>query len=58
MAAYLRSLDLPERSQIAIFSKNTAWWVLADLAIWMAGHVSVTLFWWDANLRPTASKRN
>ncbi len=44
MAAHLRSLDLPERSQISIFSKNTAWWLLADIAIWMAGHVSVTLF--------------
>jgi long-subunit acyl-CoA synthetase (AMP-forming) len=44
MASYLRSLDLPPRSHIAIFSKNSAWWILADLAIWMAGHVSVTLF--------------
>lgn len=44
MAAHLASLDLPERSQIALFSKNTAWWLLADLAIWMAGHVSVPLY--------------
>lgn len=44
MAAHLKSLDLPEKSQIALFSKNTAWWILADLAIWMAGHVSVPLY--------------
>lgn len=44
MAAHLKSLDLPPRSQIAILSKNTAWWMLADYAIWMAGHVSVPLY--------------
>ena len=44
MAAHLKSLDLPANSNIAIFSKNTAYWIMADLAIWMAGHVSVTLF--------------
>jgi long-subunit acyl-CoA synthetase (AMP-forming) len=44
MASYLKSLDLPEKSQIALFSKNCAWWFLADLAIWMAGHVSVPLY--------------
>jgi len=44
MAAYLQSLDLPARSQIAICSKNCCYWVMADLAIWMAGHVSVPIF--------------
>ena len=44
MAAHLRSLDLPKPSQIALFSKNSAWWFLADLAIWMSGHVSVPLY--------------
>jgi long-chain acyl-CoA synthetase len=44
MAAHLRSLDLPQPSQIALFSKNSAWWILADLAIWMAGHVTVPLY--------------
>jgi long-subunit acyl-CoA synthetase (AMP-forming) len=44
MASYLRSLDIPDNSQIALFSKNCAWWLLADLAIWMAGHVSVPLY--------------
>ncbi len=44
MAAHLQSLSLPPMSNIAIFSKNTAWWLLADIAIWMAGHVSVPLY--------------
>ena len=44
MAAHLKSLGLPEKSHIALLSKNTAWWVLADLAIAMAGHVSVPIF--------------
>ena len=44
MAAYLQSLSLPPRSQIAIFGKNSAHWIMADLAIWMAGHVSVPLY--------------
>jgi long-subunit acyl-CoA synthetase (AMP-forming) len=44
MAAYLKSLDLPERSSIALCSKNCAYWLIADLAIWMAGHVSVPIY--------------
>ena len=44
MAAHLVGLGLPEKSNIALFSKNTAWWILADLAIWMAGHTSVPLY--------------
>ncbi|HEY5945096.1 MAG TPA: AMP-binding protein [Kofleriaceae bacterium] len=44
MAAHLRSLGLPPGSSIAILSKNTAQWVLADVAIMMAGHVSVPLY--------------
>ena len=44
MAGYIESLNLPPKSQIAICSKNCAWWVLADLAIWMSGHVSVPVF--------------
>jgi long-chain acyl-CoA synthetase len=44
MAGHLRSLHLPPRSSIAILAKNQAQWVLADLAIWMAGHVSVPLY--------------
>jgi len=44
MAAYLSTLELPSNSQIAICSKNCAWWIMADLAIQMAGHVTVPIF--------------
>ncbi len=44
MAAHLRSMNFPPGSQIAILSKNCAHFMLADLAIWMAGHVSVALY--------------
>ena len=44
MAAHLRSLGIPPGSRIAILSKNCAHWLLADFAIWMAGHVSVPLY--------------
>ncbi len=44
MASYLKSLDYPEKSQIALCSKNCAYWIIADLAIWMAGHVTVPIF--------------
>src|SRR5687768_3573475 len=44
MAAHLKSLDLPPQSKIALFAKNNAWWMLADLAIWMAGHVTIPLY--------------
>jgi long-chain acyl-CoA synthetase len=44
MAAHLRSLDLPPNSHIAMISKNCAHFVICDLAIWMAGHVTVALY--------------
>jgi len=44
MAAYLKSLDLPANSKIATLSKNCAHWIISDLAIMMAGHVSVPLY--------------
>jgi long-subunit acyl-CoA synthetase (AMP-forming) len=43
MAAYLKA-TYPEGSQIGLFSKNTAWWIMAEAAIQMAGHVSVPLY--------------
>ncbi|MDA7085677.1 AMP-binding protein [Pseudomonas sp. SA3-5] len=43
-ANWLRSQELPRGSRIAIISKNCAHWIIADLAIWMAGHVSVPLY--------------
>ena len=44
MAAYIKSLNLPEGSRIGILSKNCAHWMFSDLAIMMAGHVSVPLY--------------
>lgn len=44
MAAYLKSLNLPEKSRIGLISKNCAQWVMTDWAIWMAGHISVPLY--------------
>lgn len=44
VAAYLIALDLPEGSHIAILSKNCAEWFITDLAIMLAGHVSVPIY--------------
>jgi long-chain acyl-CoA synthetase len=44
MAAYLQSFGFPPGSKIALLSKNCAHFVMTDLAIWMAGYVSVALY--------------
>ena len=44
MAAHIESLNLAVPSQIAIMSKNCAWWRMADLAIMMSGHVGVPIY--------------
>ena len=44
MAAYLKSLNLPNDSKIALLSKNCAHWMMTDMAIMMSGHVSVPLY--------------
>ncbi|MFV8819387.1 AMP-binding protein [Haliea sp. E17] len=44
LASYLLALGLPPRSNIILSGKNCAHWVIADLAIWMAGHVSVPIY--------------
>lgn len=44
MAAYLRSLNLPANSHIALISKNCAHFIICDLAIWMAGHATIALY--------------
>jgi len=43
-AASLRSLGLPQNTHIALLSKNCAHWMICDLAIMMAGHVSIPLY--------------
>ncbi len=44
MAGWIQSQGWPAGSTIAILGKNSAHWILADLAIWMAGHVSVPIY--------------
>lgn len=44
LATAFEKLNLPPQSCIAILSKNCAHWIISDLAIWMAGHISVPLY--------------
>lgn len=44
MAAWLQSQNWPEGSKVAIIGKNSAHWILADLAIMMAGMISVPIY--------------
>ncbi len=44
MAAHIHTLGFEPASKIAIISKNCAHFIMADLAIWMAGHTSVALY--------------
>ncbi len=44
VAAYLSAQDWEPGSRIVILSKNCAWWIMAELAIWMAGHVTVPVY--------------
>jgi long-chain acyl-CoA synthetase len=44
IAAHLKGLGHPPGSRIGLISKNCAHWLMADFAIWMAGHVSVPLY--------------
>ena len=44
MAAYLKKAGIQQGDHIALLSKNCYQWVLADLAIMMAGAVSVPLY--------------
>ncbi|MGH8460532.1 MAG: AMP-binding protein [Stenotrophobium sp.] len=48
MAAHLRALGHKQAwepgTRIGILSKNCAWWIMSDFAIWMAGYVSVPLY--------------
>jgi long-chain acyl-CoA synthetase len=44
VAAFLRAKDYPAGSRIALWAGNSMDWVIADLAIMMAGHISVPLY--------------
>lgn len=49
IASSLLALDLPPGSRIAILSKNCAEWFITDLAIMMAGHISVPIYFTAGN---------
>jgi long-chain acyl-CoA synthetase len=44
LAAHLLAQGLQPGERVALMSKNTAWWLMADFAIWLAGGVSVPLY--------------
>ncbi|HEX4810176.1 MAG TPA: AMP-binding protein [Bryobacteraceae bacterium] len=44
MASCLQARGWPPGSRVVILSGNCSWWIMADLAIWMAGHVSVPIY--------------
>ena len=44
MATYLQKIGVKPGDNVALVSKNCAHWIMADLAIWMAGAVSVPLY--------------
>ena len=44
IATWLKAQGWPEGSRVAIIGKNSSHWILADLAILMAGHVSVPIY--------------
>ncbi|MBF5058450.1 long-fatty-acid-CoA ligase [Alcanivorax sp. 521-1] len=44
MAGYLQAQGVQTGDRVALVSKNCAEWIMADLAIWIAGGVSVPLY--------------
>jgi long-chain acyl-CoA synthetase len=44
MATHLKAQGFPPGSRIAILSKNCAHFVMAELAIWLAGYTTVAIF--------------
>ena len=44
VAAWLKAQQWEPGTRVAILSRNCAWWIMADLAIWMAGYVTVPIY--------------
>ncbi|MET0658161.1 MAG: AMP-binding protein [Steroidobacteraceae bacterium] len=43
IAAWLQQFGWEPGTRIGLWSKNCAWWLMADYAIWMAGYVTVPI---------------
>tara|TARA_R110002073_G_scaffold72537_1_gene177730 strand:+ start:770986 stop:772629 length:1644 start_codon:yes stop_codon:yes gene_type:complete len=44
IASAIKDYKLPKHSHIALLSKNCAHWIMSDIAIMMAGHVSIPIY--------------
>lgn len=44
LATAIKKLNLPPKSHIILLSKNCAHWIISEVAIWMAGHISVPIY--------------
>src|SRR5512137_771630 len=44
LAAHLQSHGFPRGARVAILSKNCAHFIMAEIAIWMAGYTTVAIF--------------
>ncbi|MBL8331955.1 MAG: AMP-binding protein [Rubrivivax sp.] len=44
MAAHLQAQGFPRGARIAMLSKNCAHFIVAELAVWLAGHATVAIF--------------
>src|SRR5678809_1015685 len=44
IASGLQSPGLPDKTHIAILSKNCAQWIMCDLAIMMCGYISIPIY--------------
>ncbi|MBQ0722622.1 MAG: AMP-binding protein [Paraperlucidibaca sp.] len=44
LASHIKSLNLGEGASVGLLGRNSAHWIVADVAIWMAGHVTVPLY--------------
>src|SRR4051812_24688186 len=44
IATWLKAQGWEPGTRVAILSRNCAWWIMADLAIWMAGYVTGPIY--------------
>ncbi len=44
IAVAIKAFDFPLQSKVALLSKNCAHWIMADIAIIMAGHITIPIY--------------